>query len=78
MSANKNGPGGDASSDQPAEAVIEGVFVVDAFPHFQPIRLPAKAFYSLHRQTAKTLDAFVEEHFERFPQRAEGGYRFGR
>ncbi len=54
------------------------VFVVDAFPLFQPIRLPAHAFYTLHRETANHLDTFVTEHCRKFPQIVGGITRGGR
>lgn len=43
------------------------VCVVDAYAHFQPIRLSIKSLVELHRETAEKLDDFVAEHRMRFP-----------
>ena len=59
------------STQTPADEV----FAVDAYKLFHPIRLPAEAFKQLHRETAETLDDFVAEHRERFPQQAFGTSR---
>ncbi|MGL4513476.1 MAG: hypothetical protein ACRCT8_10325 [Lacipirellulaceae bacterium] len=54
------------STKTPADAVL----IIDSFPGFQPIRLPADAFRDLHRDTSKRLSALVASHRKRFPQRA--------
>ena len=55
-----------------ANAAQDTVLVVDTFAHFQPIRLPARGFYRLHRDTERELSAFVFDHLRRFPQVADG------
>jgi hypothetical protein len=44
------------------------VFAVDAFGQFHPIRLPAEAFETLHKETLDSLREFVKGHRERFPK----------
>ena len=67
----------DGTPNQYPLLTSDEVFVVDAFPLFQPIRLPAHAFYTLHRETANHLDTFVAKHRQKFPQIA-GGLSRGR
>ncbi|TWT43242.1 hypothetical protein [Botrimarina hoheduenensis] len=58
-----------------SDAVNDSIYVVEAVPHLQPIRLPAEAFQRLHRVNSQRLDAFVAAHLERFPQQAGGWVR---
>lgn len=64
------------STDYPADSTdatpADAVLVVDTFPYFQPIRLPANRFYRLHQATERELSAFVFDHLRRFPQHAAG------
>ncbi len=49
------------------------VFAVDAFGQFHPIRLPAEAFETLHKETLDSLREFVKGHRERFPKGPQPG-----
>lgn len=50
-----------------AQIPNDEVFAVDSHGQFHPIRLPAEAFETLHRETLDSLREFVKEHRERFP-----------
>ncbi len=45
------------------------IFVHDQIPQLHPIRLPARGLLELHERTEMSLNAFLMEHVERFPQR---------
>ncbi len=57
----------------PTETPSDAVLIHDNTPLLQPIQVSGSALMDLHAETNEHLQDFIEAHFERFPQRAQGG-----